>query len=242
MHFSTASIRLRFTHYIKQRNDVISFYIIFMARVPNNPLASLKMKEAQMPLTSSCPFCCFSLRDQWKPTSFIVGRLSKWEPNEEIKKSQAEHQENRGPKDITEASWLAVKLSSPPLLCMTSLIQSCLGMHRVCVFHLACQPTAASSPLPFGLVGVNEQQALGNCLRLTRLTKCQRRKRMRRKRAALNRIPSENPHLSVTADESRVWWGRVHFFIPHNVSTLGSIWITLRVERRAGGTRGSVSE
>lgn len=36
-----------------------------------------------------------------------------------------------------------------------------------CAFHLACQAAAASSPLPFGLVGVNEQQALGNCLCLT---------------------------------------------------------------------------
>lgn len=30
MHSSTANIVLRFTHYIKQRNDVISFYIILM--------------------------------------------------------------------------------------------------------------------------------------------------------------------------------------------------------------------
>lgn len=51
----------------------------------------------------------------------------------------------------------------------------------VCAFRLACQPTAASSPPPFGLVGVNEQQALSNCLCLTRLTECQRKKPTRRK-------------------------------------------------------------
>lgn len=72
-----------------------------------------------------------------------------------------------------------------------------LFWHAQCVrvFHLTCQPTAASSPLPFGLVGVNEQQALSNCLCLTRLTDCQGKKQMRRKQATLNKILSQSLQL-----------------------------------------------
>lgn len=107
-----------------------------MVRDPNSPPASFRMKETQMLLSSNCTAILhFSLRDLWEQTSVIVVQLSKWESNEEIKRIQAEYQEEyqtEGPKDIAEASWLAVKLSSPPLLCMTSLIQSCLGMHSVC--------------------------------------------------------------------------------------------------------------
>lgn len=72
-----------------------------------------------------------------------------------------------------------------------------LFRHALCVrvFHLACQPTAASSPPPFGLVGVNKQQAPSNCLRLTRLTKYQRKKRMRGKQATPNKMRSQKMHL-----------------------------------------------
>ncbi|MEQ2234354.1 hypothetical protein ILYODFUR_031055 [Ilyodon furcidens] len=63
------------------------------------------------------------------------------------------------------------------------------------VYHSACQPTAASSPPPFGLVGVNEQQAPSNCLCLTRLTECQRRKQTRRKQATHNKKRSKKLDL-----------------------------------------------
>ncbi len=74
----------------------------------------------------------------------------------------------------------------------------------VCAFHLACQPTAASSPPPFGLVGVNEQQALSNCL-------CQRKKQMRRKQATPNKMRSQELQPLVRADKNLVWWGRINF-------------------------------
>lgn len=116
---------------------------------------------------------------------------------------------------------------SPPLLCMTTLTQSCLGMHCVCVcvFHLACQPTAASSPPPFGLVGVNEQQAPSNCLCLTRLAECQRKKQMRRKRATPKTKKKNQQkkcdHRSCTFGQSRQesWLMRLNkFFIACNLS------------------------
>lgn len=72
-----------------------------------------------------------------------------------------------------------------------------LFRHRSAVFvcHLACHPTAASSPPPSSLVGVNEQQDPSNCLCLTQLTESQRKKQMRRKRATHNKKPSKKLNL-----------------------------------------------
>lgn len=158
-----------------------------------------------------------------------------------MRKSSEPRQSTRraqGPEDTAEASWLAVKLSSPPLLCMTSLIQSCLGMHCVCArapaFHLACQPTAASSPLPLGLVGVNEQQALSNCLCLTPTHRAaEKRKRMERRQATLRTTPSDTLHLLVRADKIPVWRGPLYFFTMCRVMQCGGLltsWLPLRVD------------
>lgn len=72
-----------------------------------------------------------------------------------------------------------------------------LFRHALCVyaFHLACQPTAASSPPPFGLVGVNKQQAPSNCLCLTLLTKYPRKKQKRGKQVTSNKMRSQEMHL-----------------------------------------------
>lgn len=153
---------------------------------------------------------------------------TKWGNQANPGRVPGKRQQNWGPKDVAEAFWLAVKLSSLPpnqhthtLLCMT---ESCLGMRCVCVcmharaFHLACHPTAASSPPPFCLVGVNEQQAPSNCLCLTQVNMCQWKKQMRRKqatkcdyrsctfRSAVTRILADEGQVNFS---SRVMWAQM---------------------------------
>lgn len=175
-----------------------------MVRAANNPPASFKMKDTQMLLSSNCTAILLVFPKRPMKADFSRGLATeqmrtKWGNQA----NPGRRATNRGPKDRAEESWLAVKLNSS----LHDKSHTELFRHAPCecAFHLACQPTAASSPPPFGLVGVNEQQALSNCLRLTRLTKCQRKKQMRRKQATPSKTRSQELHLR--SELTRIWSG-----------------------------------
>ena len=183
-----------------------------MVQAPNNPLASLKMKETQMLLTSNrTPILLFfpkrAMRAVFSHCGATEQMRTKWGnqanpgrvPGRSNKQRPQRH--SRGILISSEVE------QSPTSLHDKSHIELFRHALRVCAFHLACQPTAASSPPPFGLVGLNEQQAPSNCLRLTQLTECQRKKQMRRKQVTPNKIRSQKLHLwseltRILADEA----------------------------------------
>lgn len=171
-----------------------------MVQAPNNPLASFKMKETQMLPTSNCAaiplfFPKRSMKAAFSHCGATEQMRTKWGNQANPGRVPGKSNKQR-PQRHSRGILISSEVEQSP----TSLHdKSHTGLFRhalcVCAFHLACQPTAASSPPPFGLVGVNEQQALSNCLCLTRRTECQRKKQMRRKQATLNKIRSQELHL-----------------------------------------------
>lgn len=171
-----------------------------MVQAPNNPLASFKMKETQMLPTSNCAaiplfFPKRSMKADISHCGATEQMRTKWGNQANPGRVPGKSNKQR-PQRHSRGILISSEVEQSP----TSLHdKSHTGLFRhalcVCAFHLACQPTAASSPPPFGLVGVNEQQALSNCLCLTRRTECQRKKQMRRKQATLNKIRSQELHL-----------------------------------------------
>lgn len=171
-----------------------------------------------MPLTSNCCSAAFPLRERGLLAP-CGNRTNENQMRESGKSRQSTREEATKLRPQRRSRGILISSEveqSPPtqhthtLLCMT---ESCLGMRCVCVcmhacaFHLACHPTAASSPPPFCLVGVNEQQAPSNCLCLTQVNMCQWKKQMRRKQATKCDYRSCTFRSAVTrilADEGRV--------------------------------------
>lgn len=172
-------------HLTTQRSLFLLLYIIVMVRAPNNPLASFKIRETQMLRTSNCiAILLFFLK---RP---MTADFSHCGATEQIRtkwgnQANPDRVPGKSNKQRPQRHSRGILISSEVEQSPTSLHDKShteLFRHALCVraFRLACQPTAASSPPPFGLVGVNEQQAFSNCLCLTRLTECQRKKQMRK--------------------------------------------------------------
>lgn len=172
-----------------------------------------------MPLTSNCCSAAFPLRER----GLLAPCGSRTNENQmresgESRQSTREEATKLRPQRRSRGILISseVEQSPPhPTHTHTSLHDRELFRHalRVCVcmharaFHLACHPTAASSPPPFCLVGVNEQQAPSNCLCLTQVNMCQWKKQMRRKQATKCDYRSCTFRSAVTrilADEGRV--------------------------------------